>query len=800
MKRSSHWTRQILFCLGLVLLLVSVARAEDVKPAAPVDPSGLAVVEPAARPFDLKQVRLLGGPFRDAMLRNRAYLLSLDPDRFLHMFRVTAGLPSNAEPYGGWEAPAVELRGHSLGHYLSALALLYASTGEDQLKTLVDSLVAELAKCQAALPTRGFSAGYLAAFPESYMDRVESGQPVWAPYYTLHKILAGLLDAYRHCGNQQALEVASRQADWVKSRMDRLGLEQQQLTLRMEFGGMQEVLANLHAATGRGEYLDLARVFDHRAVFDPLARGEDQLDGLHANTQIPKFIGAARHYELCGEARYRDVARFAWERVAQHRSYVIGGHSDREHFFPADEFARHLSAETCETCNTYNMLKLTRHLFGWSPSAQTMDFYERALYNHILSSQDPREGMFVYLMPLKPGYFKTYSQPHDSFWCCVGTGMENHAKYGDTIFFHDAESLYVNLFIASELDWPERGIKVRMETKFPEENTVRLILSCTQLVTGALKIRWPGWAGAGLAVEVNGDPQTVIGQAGSYVALDREWRDGDRVEVRLPMNLHIELLPGAEDVVALMYGPLVLAGELGREDMDGISVYARGQLDHVRVPAPRVPVWVAQAMDLPNRIAPVPGRPLAFRTRGIGRPHDVTLIPFYQVHHQRYAVYWDLFGEGGWEAYQTELGRAEARAREQARRVLDFVAVGDRDSERRHQLEGERTQAGSHAGRAWRHATDGGWFSYVLAVRSNHDNVLQATFWGDDAGSRTFDVLVDGTAMATQKLDRNAPGEFFEVKWSLPPELTAGKDRVTVRFQAHPGHTAGGLFGLSTLK
>jgi DUF1680 family protein len=734
------------------------------------------------------------------MTRNREYLLSLEPDRFLHMFRVTAGLPSDAEPYGGWERPTVEVRGHSLGHYLSAISLLYASTGEEELKRRADYVVAELAKCQAGSPTQGFGTGYLSAFPESFMDRVEAGQPVWAPYYTLHKIMAGLLDAYLHCGNRTALEVVSRQADWVKSRMDRLTLEQQQRTLRTEFGGMNEGLANLHAATGRAEYLDLARVFDHQVVFDPLARGEDRLDGLHANTQIPKFIGAAREYELTGDTRYRDVARFAWQRVALHRSYVIGGHSDREHFFPTDQFERHLSAETAETCNTYNMLKLTRHLFGWEPTAEFMEFYERALYNHILASQDPREGMFVYLMSLKPGHFKTYSHPHDAFWCCVGTGMENHAKYGDTVFFHDDASLYVNLFIASELTWPEAGLTVRLETKFPEEETVRLSLACASPIEGNLKLRWPRWADRGFAVRVNGEPQTVTGQPGSYVTLRREWRDGDRVEVRLPMRLHVEHLPGVPDVVAVLYGPLVLAGELGREGLENVSPYARQQLEQVRIPTPRVPVWVADAEELPSKIEPVPGHPLVFRTKGVGRPQDVTLRPFHQIHHQRYSVYWDWFTEAGWEAYGLELARAESQAREQARRVLDFVTIGDPASERRHQFQGESTQAGTHEGRAWRHASDGGWFSYNLAVHPDRATRLQATFWGDDAGSRTFDIVVNGRTIAIQTLERSAPGRFFEVVWPLPTEVTGGQDRVTVRFQAHPGQTAGGVFGLATLR
>jgi hypothetical protein len=353
---------------------------------------------------------------------------------------------------------------------------------------------------------------------------------------------------------------------------------------------VNEWLANLYGATGDADYLKTAEAFNQKKIFDPLARGEDTLNGLHANTQIPKMIGAARQYELTGDARDAGIATFFWQEVALHRSYVIGDHSDREHFFPTNDFAKHLSAETAETCNTYNMLKLTRHLFGWSPDAGAMDFYERALYNDILASQDPEQGMFVYLMSLKPGHFKTYSTPEDSFWCCVGTGMENHAKYGDTIYFHNDDSLFVNLFIPSELSWPEKRISVRQETKFPESDTTRLDFQTPAPTQLALKIRWPAWVEK-ISVRVNGKKQKMSGAPGSYVSLNREWRNGDRVEIRLPMTLHTEPLPGTTNIVALLYGPIVLAGNLGTNGMP--SPYARDQLDLAKIPDPEVPVFVS---------------------------------------------------------------------------------------------------------------------------------------------------------------------------------------------------------------
>ena len=431
-------------------------------------------VPPVIEPFSLTDVRLLDGPFRDAMLRDQKYLLALEPDRLLHTFRLNVGLPSSAQPLGGWEEPKCELRGHSLGHYLSALSLMYASTGDARFKRRVDHIVAELAICQDHSVGAGYHEGYLSAFPESFIDRVEQAKKVWAPWYTLHKIMAGLLDASQLCGNAQALEVLRKNADWVKSRVGKLSSGQMQTSLNCEHGGMNEVLANLYAVTGNTNYLALSAAFNHAKVLEPLAHGEDRLDGIHANTQIPKIIGAAREYELTGDPKYLAVANTFWDSVVLRRSYVIGGHSDREHFFSTNDFASHLSPDTCETCNTYNMLKLTRELFALKPDAAKMDFYERALFNHILASQDPETGMFVYFPSLKPGHFKVYSTPEDSFWCCVGTGMENHSKYGETIYFHDANSLFVNLFVASELSWKKKGLVVRQETGFPVSDTTIL--------------------------------------------------------------------------------------------------------------------------------------------------------------------------------------------------------------------------------------------------------------------------------------------------------------------------------------
>jgi len=605
-----------------------------------------AIIPGQVQPFSLTSVRLGDGPFRDAMLLDERYLLSLDPNRFLHTFRINAGLPTTAKPYGGWEKPDGELRGHSLGHYLTACSLMYASTGNVELKQRTDYIVGELAKCQEALTSKGYNAGYLSAFPESFIDRVEQGKPVWAPWYTLHKIMAGLLDAYEHCGNKQALDVLVKNADWVKFRIDKLSDKQVQIMLRTEFGGMNDVLTNLYAVTGNPEHFRLARAFDHRQIFDMMAKKHDGLDGFHGNTQIPKIIGAAREYEMTGNPSYRDIATYFWERVAMYRSFVIGGNTDKEHFFRIDKFSQHLGTDTAETCNTYNMLKLTRLMFAWEPSVRLMDFYERGLYNHILASQDPKKGMFTYYVSLKPGHFKTYSTPEDSFWCCVGTGMENHSKYGDTIYFHDGNSLWVNLFIASELHWQDKGLTVTQETKFPESHETAILFKADKPVELTVRIRCPQWLSSNAEFTLNGKKLDVSGVAGGYAAIRRQWQDGDKLQIKLPMSLHLETLPNTENTAAFLYGPIVLAGQLGTEAMPGS--YAPNQSDFNNVVDPNVPVLIADVNNVLAHIGPVAGSPLMFQTKNIGKPKDITLIPFYRTHYERYSVYWQVFTEERW--------------------------------------------------------------------------------------------------------------------------------------------------------
>jgi DUF1680 family protein len=734
--------------------------------------------------FDLRTVCLLDGPFKHAMELDRKYLLSLDVDRLLHNFRVNAGLPSAAKPLGGWEEPKCEVRGHFVGHYLTACALMYASTGDERLKEKGNAVVAGLAECQAKL-----GSGYLSAYPEEFIDRVEALKRVWAPYYMLHKIYAGLLDMYVHCDNQQALNVCKKFADWVITRNARLTDEQMQKMLGNEHGGMNECLANLYGLTGEEKYLKIAQRFNHLDLIDPASQQRDNLTGKHANTQFPKFIGAARQYELTGDESLHTAATFFWNTVVKERSYVIGGNSDGEMFTPKERLSTALGPNTTETCNTYNMLKLTRHLFCWDPKADYADFYERALINHILSSQNPETGMMCYYVPLRSGSRKNYNDPLNSFWCCTGTGVENHAQYGNSIYFWDGDrTAYVNLFIASELSAPDGSGTLRQETRFPEEDTIRLIIKRQQPAEGTLKIRYPSWAIGGASLTVNGVKQEVRDTPGSYISIQREWHDGDRVEVQFPFSLRTEGFRDNPRRFAIMHGPLVLCAEVDAKKPFPAVVAEQGQL-------------LASLKPVAGKPSTFTGSPDVFRFTGNGSGKGIALEPFYQMHGTRhYAVYFDAFTPSQWQANEAEYKAELDRQKELEARTVDLVKPGEEQNERDHMLKGERTSAGDFGGRNWRHATDGGWFSWELKVLPGQPQELSVTYWGSDGGNRVFDLYVNDTKLATQRLQRNKPDRFYDEVYAMPADLTKGKDKVTVRFQAHPGAWAGGVFGVRMMK
>jgi len=780
--RLAGWVLGSLAAAAGLAMLNSPARA-DALADGPSKVKVESVIPLQARAFRLEDVRLLDGPFQHALELDRQYLLSLEVDRLLHNFRVNAGLPSSAQPLGGWEEPKGELRGHFVGHYLTACALMYASTGDAQVRAKGSAVVADLAACQAKVGT-----GYLSAYPEEFFDRVESLRRVWAPYYTLHKIYAGLLDMYIYCDNQQALDVCQKFANWVIARNAKLSDEQMQKMLGTEHGGMNEVLANLYGLTGEKKYLTIAQRFNHMAVLGPASNREDRLTGLHANTQIPKFVGTARQYELTGQDWLKTASLFFWDTVVNERSYVIGGHSDGEGFSPKERLSEAFGPNTTETCNTYNMLKLTRHLFCWDPKAEYADYYERALYNHILCSQNPETGMMCYYVPLRSGSHKEYNTPLDSFWCCTGTGVENHAKYGDSIYFHNDSTLWVNLFIASELTWKAKGLKVRQETRYPDESASRLVFNADQPVRLDVKVRHPYWALSGFEIKINGEKMADSSSPGSYVTVSRTWKAGDTVEVALPFHLHGEGFRDNPQRRAFMHGPLVLCAEV----------------DSAR-PMPAVVTDGGQILDSTSA---VPGRPSTFRVppdvfRLVGQSESrpVTLEPFYKMHgDRRYVVYWDFLTPAQWQTGQDEYQAEQARAKELEARAVDRVNMADQGAERRHGLQGEKMDTGAFNDRRWRHASDGGWFSYTLKVLPDQPQELLVTYWGSDAGGREFDILVDGQKLATQKLENNWPGQFRDQVYPLPKELTGGKTSVTVKFQAHPGQMAGGFYGGAILK
>jgi DUF1680 family protein len=734
--------------------------------------------------FDLKDVRLLEGPFKHAQELDRQYLLSLDPDRLLHNFRVNAGLPSSAQPLGGWEEPKGELRGHFVGHYLTACALMYASTGDERLKEKGNAVVAGLAECQAKL-----GSGYLSAYPEEFFDRVEARRRVWAPYYTLHKIYAGLLDMYVYCDNQQALETCKKFADWAIARNARLSDEQMQNMLGTEFGGMNETLANLYALTGEEKYLKISQRFNHQRILGPLSRKEDPLTGVHANTQFPKVIGAARQYELTGDASLHTTATYFWDVVTKERSYVIGGNSDGEAFTPKEKLSQALGPNTTETCNTYNMLKLTRHLFCWDPRAEYADYYERGLYNHILASQNPETGMMCYYVPLRSGSQKTYGGPLNAFWCCTGTGVENHAKYGDSIYFHDSgQNLYVNLFIASELNWTDKGIKLRQETKYPEQDSSRLTFTCDKPVELKVNIRHPYWAQSGIQVSINGQKQVIDSKPGSFVVLSRSWKTGDTLDISVPFSLRTEGFRDNPRRFAFMHGPLVLCAETQSSRRLPVIVAEEGQ-------------FIAALKPVSGKPSTFTGSPEVFRISGEKNETDVTFEPFYKMHgNRRYVVYWDVYTPSQWQAKEEETRAALEKQKKQDTQSVDSVIPTDQQNEREHNMQGEKTEAGEFNGRGWRHATEGGWFSYDMKVIPDQPVSLVCTYWGSDVGGHVFDILVDGEKITTQNLENNKPGEFYDETYALSEKLTHSKTKITVRFQGHPDRTAGGLFGARIIK
>ncbi len=605
-------------------------------------------IEVKASSFDLSDVRLLPSRFKDNADREGAWMLSLTVERLMHSFKVNAGMLTDNKknvrkmpiPLGGWESLDMELRGHSIGHLLSGLSLQYASTGNVAFKNKSDSIVSVLAQVQQVLNQDG----YLSAFPQNYIDRNIAGTSVWAPWYTLHKIVAGLTDAFWQTGNKQALQVVNKMADWTLKKIGTLPNDVLARMLRNEFGGMNDAFYNLYSISGNPDHLKLAQLFYHHAALDPLLRKKDTLDKAHANTIIPKVVGEARSYELGGDEKDKEIATFFWNTIIKDHTYVNGSNSDKEHLFKDGKISEHLTGNTGETCNTYNMLKLTKHLFTWNAEEKYADYYEQALYNHILGQQDPKTGMVCYFTPLQSGSYRLYSTPDQSFWCCVGSGFESHSKFGESIYFHDEKGIYINLFIPSELNWNAKSFKITQETQYPEEATTKFTIETTNKENVVLHIRYPSWAKNGATVLVNGKRQTIKQSEGSYIAIDRKWISGDKVVVTYPMSLRVIPTNDNAKVAAIAYGPIVLAAPMGTESMTGTRPYHDAQDPYeyygfdYHIPNNIMHSIDTKGKDLISLIHPVEGKKLTFTVDGT----PITLVPFYNLHRERYVVYWDL--------------------------------------------------------------------------------------------------------------------------------------------------------------
>ncbi len=594
-------------------------------------------LQPRLQPFALDAVELAPGPLMDARGWNRGYLLRVENDHLLHNFRVTAGLPSNAKPLGGWEDPKCELRGHFVGHTMSALGLLYGATRERAVKAKADGLVAGIAACQAKLNDNG----YVSAFPTELFDRLDKRQRVWAPFYTMHKIMAGLLDVHMLAENAQALDVLVKLAGWVDGWTAAKSEEHMQEILNTEYGGMNEVLYNLAAVTGDDRWARTGDRFTKKIFFTPLAERRDALKGQHMNTHVPQVIGGARRYELTQDYRFGDLSRFFFETVSQSRTYATGGSSNNEHWLTLpDHLATEMqvSSHHQECCCAYNMMKLTRHLYGWSGDARYMDYYERNLLNHRLGTIEPETGHTTYFLSLAPGAWKTTCTEDETFWCCTGTGVEEYAKLNDTIYFHDDEALYVNLYFASRVHWKERGVRVRQTTRFPETDRTVLTVEETPATAWTMRLRIPGWTTQANRISLNGKPLEVAGTPGSYLTLTRAWKAGDKVELTMPMHLTAEPLREDPTRQAFLYGPIVLAGQFPKAGLEEYLDHNQGP-ELAEAPQVEVPQLTAKGAQLNDWIKPLAGETLTFQTTG--QAQNVTLKPLNQSW-QRFAVYWKM--------------------------------------------------------------------------------------------------------------------------------------------------------------
>jgi hypothetical protein len=739
--------------------------------------------------FDLKDVHLLESPFKDAMEKDAAYLLSIEPDRLLSGFRSHSGLKPKGAMYEGWESSG--LAGHTLGHYLSAISMQYASTKDTRFLDRVNYIVKELKECQLARKT-----GYVGAIPkeDTIWAEVKAGDIKsrgfdlnggWSPWYTVHKVMAGLLDAYFYTGNQDALTICKGMGNWTGETIKNLNDDQLQRMLLCEYGGMAETLANLYAVTGNKSYLEYSYKFYDKRILDPLSEGKDILPGKHSNTQIPKIIASARRYELTGDKKDEDISTNFWNIITLHHSYATGGNSNYEYLSDPDELNDKLTDNTTETCNTYNMLKLTRHLFAVHPSATLMDFYEKALYNHILASQNHDDGMMTYFVPLRMGGRKEYSTPFTTFTCCVGSGMENHVKYNESIYFQGADgSLYVNLFIPSVLSWKAKGVTITQHTSLPSNDVINFTINTVKPSTFAIRIRKPKWT-SGYVVKINGAIQQIVADEEGYLVLNHKWKNQDKIEFITPEKIYTEQMPDNQSRKALFYGPVLLAGELGNTEPD---------------PLKGVPVFVTSETDPNKWLQMIDKKTLEFKTVDISKPEEVRLIPFNETKNEYYTVYWDVFSPSAWTVQQKTYDEEKIKQQELEAHTTDIIRLGEMQPERDHNFTGKNEVTGEDHQKKWRLAQDGGFLSFEMKTDPNAHNTLINSYWGMDNRGRVFDIYVDTVKLTTEDLNKFKESKFYNISYEIPIELTKGKSKVTIKLVPKTGNDAGPVYGSRIIK
>lgn len=778
--------------MSLILASCSVAPP-DVKEEL-IKSNGPEVIDFKVLPFELHQVKLLDGPYKHATDLGLKTLLNYEPDRLLAKFRIEAGLEPKAQNYGGWEEGT--LAGHSTGHYMAALTYAFMTTGDEEYANRANYIIEQLDECQ----THNGS-GYIGAFTNGekvFETEVSKGiiraqgfdlNGLWAPFYTMHKILDGLHHIYTYMGNEKALAIEKKFADWIYTIIDDLSDEKMQEMMHCEFGGMNDALVELYGTTGDQKYLAMARKFHHKVIVDPIIANENILPGKHCNTQIPKFVGSARLYELTGENNDYLAATNFWQIITEHHMYAPGDFDNYEYLQEPDKLNDQLSNSTAETCCVYNMLKLSHHLFEWSADPKFMEYYEKALLNHILSSQHPESGDVIYNLSLEMGGFKEYQYPYH-FTCCVGSGMETNVKYGNNIYFHNLSSLYVTQFVASELNWEEKGLKVKQTTQFPDEEgtTIEIETMNGGEVAIDLVLRFPEWARNGMNVTVNGKVRKFKGEAGEFVNLGTSWKNGDVVKVTFPFSLFQETMPDNPNRIAIFNGPVVLAAQLGKiEDAD---------VDNPLF----VPVLMTQDTVPANWMKAVEGEKNSFITTGVGHPKEIAFKPFFSTHDLRYSVYVDTYTPEEWKVQEAIYLAEQEHKKQIERKTIDLFRLGEMQPERDHNYtDGDKSWVGEYKSKKYREIDRDGEASFVMKTKPSNINALVFTYWGGYSGGKTFDILVEGTKIATEDISHKAPGKFIDVQYEIPEILTKGKSKVKVTILPHKGNRGGPIFTVRSI-